>query len=243
MENHLSHLDEFTEILSNYHVSDRAQKSLKSVKLILLVGPSAGGRNTLINKLLTTGSYNFIVSDTTRRPRTNDGNLEQNGQEYWFRSEEEVLTDLTNGEFLEAEVIHSQQVSGISMRELEKASLDNKISVTDVDIGGINKIIKAKPDVIAILVLPPSFEEWQRRLDSRGQLHSDEYSRRMQTAFNILTDAKTNKDLIIIISDVLEHSANQVDDIVGGKIDLATQKKGQELVENLLIKIRDTLLK
>jgi len=243
MENHLSHLDEFTDILSGYRVSPRAQKSLKSVKLILLVAPSAGGRNTLINKLLTTGRYNFIISDTTRRPRINNGVLEQNGREYWFRSEEEVLSDLKKGEFLEAEIIHAQQVSGISIRELEKASLDNKISVTDIDIGGIKNIIKAKPDVIAILLLPPSFEEWQRRLNSRGQLHDDEYNRRMQTAVNILTDAKTNKDLIIIISDVLEHSAKQVDDILKGKIDLDVQKKGHELIENLLIKIAATLLK
>ena len=243
MENHLSHLDEFTDILSGYRVSQRAQKSLKSVKLILLVAPSAGGRNTLINKLLTTGRYNFIISDTTRRPRINNGVLEQNGREYWFRSEEEVLSDLKKGEFLEAEIIHAQQVSGISIRELEKASLDNKISVTDIDIGGIKNIIKAKPDVIAILLLPPSFEEWQRRLNSRGQLHDDEYNRRMQTAVNILTDAKTNKDLIIIISDVLEHSAKQVDDILKGKIDLDVQKKGHELIENLLIKITSTLLK
>ena len=216
---------------------------MKNVKLVLLVAPSAGGRNTLINKLLTTGRYNFIVSDTTRHPRENNGILEQNGREYWFRSEEEVLDDLKNGEFLEAEIIHSQQVSGISMRELERAAHENKISVTDIDIGGLKKIIKAKPDVIAILVLPPSFEEWQRRLNSRGQLYGDEYRRRMQTAVNILTDALTNKDLVIIISDVVEQSAKQVDDIVHGKIDLGIQKKGHELVENLLIKIQNTLLK
>jgi guanylate kinase len=243
MENHLSHLDEFTAILSNYQVSPRAQKSLETIKLVLLVAPSAGGRNTLINKLLTTGNYNFIVSDTTRNPRINNGVLEQNGHEYWFRTEEEVLDDLKNGEFLEAEVIHSQQVSGISIRELERAAGENKISVTDVDIGGIKKIVGAKPDVVAILVLPPSFEEWQRRLNSRGQLQGDEYSRRMQTAVNILTDAQTNKDLIIIISDVLEHSVKQVNDILNGQIDLDTQKKGHELIENLLIKIKNTLLK
>ena len=116
MENHLKHLDEFTDILANYQVSPRAIKSLKSVKLVLLIAPSAGGRNTLINRLMTTGRYNFIVSDTTRAPRVNNGLPEQSGREYWFRSEEEILSDLKNGEFLEAEIIHSQQVSGISIR-------------------------------------------------------------------------------------------------------------------------------
>jgi guanylate kinase len=243
MENHLSHLDEFTDILADYKVSKRAQQSLKSIKLVLLVAPSAGGRNTLINQLLTTGRYNSIVSDTTRSPRVNNGVQEENGHEYWFRSEEEVLADLRSGELLEAEIIHNQQVSGISIRELEKASGGNKISITDIDIGGIKNILKAKPDVIALLILPPSFEEWQRRLSARGQLQGDEYYRRMQTAVKILTDALTNKDLIIIISDVVEHSAQQVDDIVKGKIDRVTQEKGHELIKTLLIKTQNTLLK
>jgi len=103
--------------------------------------------------------------------------------------------------------------------------------------------MKAKPDVISILILPPSFEEWQRRLKTRGQLYGDEYARRMQTAINILTDALTNKNLIIIISDVLEHSAKQVDDIVNGKIDSKTQEKGHKLIKNLLSSIQNTLLK
>ena len=243
MENQLTNLLEFTDILATYRVSPRALKSLKSVKLVLLVAPSAGGRNTLINKLLTTGRYNFIVSDTTRRPRVNNGVLEQNGREYWFRSEGQVLADLKSGEFLEAEVIHSQQVSGISIRELEKASLDHKISVTDVDIGGIKQILEAKPNVTAIMILPPSFEEWQQRLSARGRLHDDEYNRRMQTAAKIFTEAMTNNDLVFIISDSLEQSAKQVDDIVRGKIDSKVQNKAHKLLKTLLIKTQDTLLK
>ena len=242
MENHLTHLDEFTQALASYQVSPRAKKSLKSVKLVLLVAPSAGGRNTLINKLLTTGRYNFIVSDTTRAPRVNNGLLEQNGREYWFRNEDKVLADLKKGEFLEAEVIHSQQVSGISIRELEEASLENKIAITDVDIGGIKQIQKAKPDVVAILVLPPSFEEWQRRLSTRGHLYDDEYNRRMQTAVRIFTWAIANKDLPIIISDLLEHSARQVDDIINGIVDPKIQDNGHKLLKNLLTKTKNTLL-
>lgn len=243
MENHLSHLTEFNDILASYKVSPRASKSLKSLKLVLLLAPSGGGRNTLISKLLTTGRYHFIISDTTRRPRHNNGLLEQNGREYWFRTETEILDDLRSGEFLEAEVIHSQQVSGISIRELEKAASDNKISITDVDIGGIKLILKAKPDVFAIVILPPSFDEWQRRLSQRGQLAGDEYYRRMQTALRIFTEAKTNKDLVFIISDNVNHSSKEVDDIISGKIDQAIQAKARKLLEILIIKTKDTLLK
>ena len=44
-------------------------------------------------------------SATTREPRENNGILEQNGREYFFRDETEMLADIKAGNFLEAEVI------------------------------------------------------------------------------------------------------------------------------------------
>ncbi len=234
MENQLTHLSEFNDILSTYSVSPRALKVLNLTKLVLLIAPSASGRNTLITKLLTTGKYNFIVSDTTRKPRSNNGVMEKNGREYWFRSEDEFLNDLKQGEYLEAEVIHNQQVSGISIRELEKASLANKISVTDIDIGGVRNILKAKPDVTIILVLPPSFNEWQRRFISRGDLHDNEYNRRMRTALTIYIQAPKIKNIIYLINDSVEHGAEEVEKIVNGDINKQSQIHAKELIATLI---------
>src|SRR5580765_4863377 len=129
----LKHYAEFKEVLETYHISDSAKNTLDDLTLVLLLGPTSGGRNTIMKHQLQTGNYTYIVSDTTRAPRINDGVLETSGNEYWFRTEEEVLADLKAGQFLEAELIHDQQVSGISMRELEKARAQNKIAITDVD--------------------------------------------------------------------------------------------------------------
>src|SRR5438309_1023704 len=117
----LQHYTEFKAVLDKYHVSDAAKTKLEGLKLVLMLAPTSGGRNTIIKRQLQTGNYYYIVSDTTRPPRVNDGALEQNGNEYWFRTEDEILADLKTGSFLEAELIHDQQVSGISIRELEKA--------------------------------------------------------------------------------------------------------------------------
>jgi guanylate kinase len=152
----LAKLDEFNAVLSNYTVSKDAVATLKQTKLVLLTAATASGRNTIINELLRTGEYHYIVSDTTRSPRVNDGVLEQDGHEYWFRSEEEVLQDLKAGDFLEAEIVHGKQIYGISIRELKAANASNKIAITDTDIGGTRNILKLKSDTIAILVLPPS---------------------------------------------------------------------------------------
>src|ERR1700759_5108412 len=117
----LKHYQEFKAVLDSYQISDRARQAVQELKLALLLAPTSSGRNTIIRYQVGTGRYYYIISDTTRPPRVNDGVQEKNGREYWFRSEEEILADLKAGEYLEAEIIHNQQVSGISIRELEKA--------------------------------------------------------------------------------------------------------------------------
>src|SRR5690606_6936572 len=115
-----------------------------------------------------------------------------NGNEYWFRTEQEMLEDLEAGRFLEAAVIHNQQVSGTSIRELAKASGSGKIAVADVEIVGAHNIVQKKPDTFVLFILPPSFEEWMKRLDGRGEMPLDEKRRRMSSAIKEFTAAIDN---------------------------------------------------
>lgn len=224
--------DNFARALADYRVSNRAQAILDRLKLVLLVGPFASGRNTLINDLVKSGKYYYIISDTTRPPQVRDGQLEQNGVQYFFRSEQAILADLQNGEFLEAEIIHGQQVSGISVRELETAQEESKIAITDVEIVGIDNVKKAKPDTVAIMLLPPSFKEWQRRIAGRGHLPPQEYGRRMQTALRIF-DAGTKKDYFqFVIAEDVENSIAIIDQLANGG-DNPHQARGRELIAQL----------
>ncbi len=239
---HLNHLSEFEKALQNYHVGAEARRILDATKLAILVGPSSSGRNTIINELLATGGYQFLISDTTRPPRINNGKLEQNGVEYWFKSEEDMLAELKRGEFLEAEIIHGQQVSGTSVYELEKTHNNHKIALADVDIGGAQNIIAAKPDTAAILVLPPSFEEWHRRLRGRGAMTADEYRRRAQTALKIFSAPLEYDFFKIVINDDLEEAVHEVDFIVRtGVIDPVTQQAGRLLAEELYSRTKASL--
>lgn len=228
----LKNIEQFREILKTYHTSERAHKIIEDLRLVLLIAPTAGGRNTIIQRLLSTGRYHYIVSDTTRPPRKNDGVMEMNGREYWFRTEEEVLADLQTGEFLEAEILHNQQISGISIRELEKAKNEGKIAVTDVDIEGIHNVLKAKPETEVVMILPPSFEVWQRRLSLRGQMRPDELKRRLQTAQKIFEDGLKQNYYNFIISEDIEQSSALIDAIVEGKPN-PHQGRGHNLIEHL----------
>jgi guanylate kinase len=182
--NQLAHIDTFREVLAQYHLSEEAKRILADLNLVVLVGPTASGKNTIINELLKTGNYHYIVSDTTRQPRVNDGVPEQDGREYWFKSEEELLQALRDGLFLEAALIHEQQVSGTSIRELEVALKTNKTALAEIEIVGADKAHIAKPDSIIIFNVPPSFEVWMRRLTGRSQMPESEVRRRLETALS-----------------------------------------------------------
>lgn len=239
---HLAQREKFEAALANYHISDRANKILQDTQLVLLTGPSSSGRNTIIDFMLGMGSYHFIVSDTTRPPRVNDGILEQNGREYWFRKEEDMLRDIENGEFLEAELIHGQQVSGISIRELEDAISEHRIAINEVDIGGMQTVLAAKPNTVAIFILPPSFDEWQRRMAGRGAMNPDEFKRRMQTAERIFKEAAESSYAKIVINETVTHAAHQIDNIVRGQgIDDASQERGRAVAKDLLEKTQALL--
>jgi guanylate kinase len=234
----LKHYQEFKDILETYHLSERAKQVLENLKLVLMVAPTSGGKNTVIQRKLESGRYYYIVSDTTRPPRNNNGVMEQDGREYWFRTEEAMLANLKAGNYLEAELIHNQQVSGISIGELEKAQSQGKIAITDVDPQGVHNIVKAKPDTCVVMLLPPSYDEWQKRLSSRGVMRPDEQKRRLETAARLLQDGLDNDFYHFVITENIDQSAAIIDAIVEGKSN-PHQGRGREVIQQLLSRLRD----
>lgn len=233
--NKLEHIKDFQSILKHYKISPHSKQILDNTELIALIAPSSSGRNTIIRELVKTGDYYFIVSDTTRRPRVNDGVLEKNGVEYWFREEKDFLADLKDGKFLEAEIIHNQQVSGISIRELEKASEGHKIAITDMDIGGVHNVVQAKPDTLAIMVLPPDFAEWQRRMSNRGHMHPNEHTRRLKTAVTIFKEALRHDYFVFVVNQNFHQTTALMDTLAKkGTNGLENQDDGRKLVKQLL---------
>jgi guanylate kinase len=142
---------------------------------------------------------------------------------------------LRTGEYIEAALIHNQQVSGWNFREVEKAINENKIAIKDIEPNGAHFIHALKPDANILFVLPPSYKEWQRRLQSRGQMEAEEYKRRMESAFKEYKMALNNDYFKFVIHDSLEHSVVQVKKIVQqGVVDSKLQESARALTESLL---------
>jgi guanylate kinase len=140
--------------------------------------------------------------------------MEIDGLSYNFRKEEDMLYEIQNGEFIEAEIIHDQQVSGTSIRAIEVAGSTGLIPINEIEFGGVNNTVKAKPDTIVIALLPPSYDEWLRRLQAREEMHPEEFISRLQTGQSVIRNLEQNPDFKIVINDDLSNCVGAIRRIV-----------------------------
>lgn len=239
MNNNLQHKESFAQLLSSYKPNEECLGILKVINLALLIAPVATGRNTIIKELLKLGSYHYLVSDTTRFMRINDGVPEQNGIEYWFKNEESVLDDVKKGNYLGPAIIHDQQVSGVNVSEIKVALTGSKVAITDMDIQGADEIKMLKPDTINIFLLPPSFEEWMRRLRDRGAMDNAEKLRRLKSAVYEIETVIPKSDVTIFINDDLDDTVYKINDFILNRNYKEDDKAAREHAKKILGQLKD----
>lgn len=237
----LRHKDEFRDLIAKYQPSDQTIELLASAKITLFDGPSGSGRNTIMRRLVQSGRYQQMLSDTTRPPRMNDGVLEKNGVEYWFKSEEEFLAGLKRGEYVEAAVIHNQQVSGVNVAEIKRAVEVGKVTVNDVQPDGIEAFRRHQPNTVTIFTIPPSFTIWMERLQLRGEMTPIERNRRLESAEEELKHALASDYYQFLINDDLDTAVQQVDEICQGKRSMLNDEKSRNIAQQMLIEVRRVL--
>ncbi len=236
--NKLDHIADFKNLLSDYQASDRSIKILNETKFVLLAAISSAGRNTMIRQLAQSNKYHFIVSDTTRKPRVNDGILEQDGREYWFKTEEQFLEGLRQGKYLEAAIIHNQQVSGVSIDELTRAKKEGKIAISDIDVQGVDALYAQSNSCIPVFVLPPSYAEWRQRLKNRGHMTDNELQNRLESAKKELRFALDKQYYHFLVNNSLDESTKGLDKIANGQIDSSHEQHGREVAQQILEELR-----
>ena len=236
--NTLQHADDFKKILSSYEMSTESKGLLSQTKFVMLSAISASGRNTIIEELLKTDQFYPVVSDTTREKRINDGIEEESGKQYWFRSEQEVLERLNQGKYIEAALIHDQQVSGLSIEEFEKAAQAGKIAISDLEVQGVDVIMKASPTSIPIFVVPPSYDEWMKRWAKRGVITENEKQHRIESAQKELYTALHTDYYHFVINDALPEVVQDIIDIALNKSVKDKEIAARSVAERILDRLQ-----
>lgn len=202
------------ERILHYHPPKEAIEVIKHTKIALLVGISGAGKDTIKRELLKRPEFGDIISHTTRQPRENGGILEKNNIDYHFIDEQEAESMIKNGEFIEVKFVHGT-VYGTSIAEVERAGKAGT-AITDIDVQGVAEYKAVSDQVIAIFIIPPSYDEWTRRLKARYTTSEEflrEWPKRRASAINELQRALELPYYHCVINDDLSRAVEAAADI------------------------------
>ncbi len=141
----------------------------------MIAGPSGVGKGTVVRRVLERTPDLFVsVSATTRRPRP----AEREGVDYLFVSDEEFDRMIAAGELLEWAEIFGHR-SGTPVAPVRRVLEAGRDVLLEVDVQGARQVKEAEPESVLILLAPPSLEELERRLRTRGTEDEERLARRL----------------------------------------------------------------
>ncbi len=169
----------------------------KKGMLVVISGPAGVGKGTLCRALLTQSTdLEYSVSVTTRPSRPG----ETDGKEYYFRSKEEFLKMIEDGELLEwAEFLGN--FYGTPRFHVQAMLNQGKTIILEIDIQGAKQVKSQCSEGVFIFIVPPSFTVLSERLRGRGTESEEVIQNRLARAVEELENVK-DYDYIIENNDI-----------------------------------------
>jgi guanylate kinase len=170
--------------------------------VFIISAPSGSGKSTLVKHLLAdVPNLTFSISHTTRKPR----GAEVDGQSYHFVTREHFEAMLGQDEFLEWAQVFGNYY-GTHRGILDKACVEGKDLVLDIDVQGARQLKAKIPDAVTIFILPPSRQALEYRLRTRGEDPDEVIARRLKDAGEEIRNYKAY-DYVLINRDLPEAEA------------------------------------
>ena len=176
-------------------------------KLFVISGASGVGKSTVLAKVMEVRKdLTFSVSATTREPRPG----ETEGVSYYFVSKEKFLDMIVKGEFLEYDD-HMDNYYGTPKAQLEEKLVHGHV-LLDIEPNGAFAVKEARPDAQLIFIAPPSLEELEKRLRSRGDTSEEQIAKRLGRSQWEMEQGKKYDHYVV--NDQVETCAEQILNII-----------------------------
>ena len=178
--------------------------------LLVLSGFSGVGKGTAAKRLVEKYGYSLSVSATTRKPRQG----EENGGEYFFKTEAEFKNLIDYNGFIEyARYVDNYYGTPRKFVEEELAAGHNVILV--IEVQGAFNIKQQYEDALLIFITAPSAQAIKERLIGRGTESEEVIHKRLERAKEESMDM--SKYDYIVVNDELEECVDRIHAIVQAK--------------------------
>ena len=200
--------------------------------LLVVSGPSGAGKGTICKVLMNRNNdLKLSVSATTRQPR--NGEIE--GENYYFLTHEKFNDMISKNEFLEYAQTYSNfygTPKGPVMESLEKG----QDVVLEIEMQGARQVKQIYPEAILIFVLPPSLNELESRLSSRGTETKEQMQERLSCAFEEIKQIKDYNYFIFNETNREVEAAIEIENIIS-----AEKNRSARYEEEIIRKFREEL--
>lgn len=145
--------------------------------LTVISGFSGAGKGTVVKQLLQEYDYGLSISATTRSPREG----EQDGRDYFFKTKEEFEKMIREHQLIE----YAQYVGnyyGTPKEYVVQQLEQGKDVILEIEMQGALRVREILPEVNLIFLTPPTVDELERRLVSRGTETAEVIRERMARA-------------------------------------------------------------
>jgi guanylate kinase len=204
-----------------------SQEKVLAPLVLIVSGPSGSGNSTLVQRLLQMPGTMASKSCTTRPRRA----TEASGKCYDFVTDAEFEAMVSRGEFLEFARVFGRHSYGTPKKWLAESRAKGLDLVLEIDVQGAAQVKEKLPKSVAIFILPPSREELERRLRSRGQDSDEEIARRLARARAEIEAFGKYYDFCVMNEDV-EQAGREVEAILTAVRCSSARRRGR--VEALL---------
>lgn len=219
------------QAIETYQMPEAARQLLHDHPSLNIAGPTGAGKGTMAQHLTQTGKYVPVVSDTTRKPRVFGNGYEVNGVHYWFIDEQTAISKLQQSAFIEAKLVHGDTLYGTTIDSYKRVVESDRTPILEIDIQGMEDLMLSAPGFEAILLLPPSFNVWEQRIDGRGDMDIEQKIRRFKTAITEYNKPIENSNFYPVINTEVIDTAEVI--ISGAYKDEVYRNKALELAKTL----------
>lgn len=150
----------------------------KKGNIFMIAGPSGVGKGTVVSELMKLDDKLWLsVSATTRDPRSG----EVDGVNYHYITQETFQKMIDEDGFLEYAGYVGNSYGTPKQPVIDHCANGYDV-ILEIEVQGCMQLMEKLPDAKSIFLLPPSYEELERRLRGRGSETEEKVRKRLETA-------------------------------------------------------------